>query len=383
LTNIASGTTEQTQAVVDSGAAAILVELLEDQNEELVDQCVWALGNIAGDSEKMRDIIINAGGNTIVINIIQNLINAGSNIKLLRNATWFLSNLNRGRSPPPPLQHMISSLSVFNNLVFFVDPDIVNDSFWALSYICDADISMADMVIQSNALRRGLYLLNELIRKLSGEEVKDDSAKIGQYSISPIIRMVGNIVTGTDEQTSTIIEMGFLDVFKTLFYSYDDYRKMARIRKEICWTISNIAAGTIEQIQSIFDSGIIPLLVDALRHSELYVRSEACWAVTNAMSYCDVNYSHFTTLMSSDLIDALRDYLEAVSNMPDVQAQILDGLSKALKSGKIWASKKGTENIAVEKMEECGIVGIIEDLQDGTDRKVADKAYQIIYEYFE
>ena len=34
------------------------------------------------------------------------------------------------------------------------------------------------------------------------------------------------------------------------------------IRKEACWTVSNITAGNEQQIQTIFDADIFPILID-------------------------------------------------------------------------------------------------------------------------
>lgn len=60
----------------------------------------------------------------------------------------------------------------------------------------------------------------------------------------PCLRIIGNIVSGDDSQTQKILDC---DLLTTLF----DLLKSNRdtIRKEVCWSISNITAGTKSQIQ--------------------------------------------------------------------------------------------------------------------------------------
>ena len=61
-----------------------------------------------------------------------------------------------------------------------------------------------------------------------------------------------------------------------------DHKKS--IKKEACWTISNITAGNKDQIQAIVENNIVPPLVYLLAHAEFDIKKEAAWALSNATS---------------------------------------------------------------------------------------------------
>ena len=96
LTNVASGSSEQTSHVARAGAIPAFVRLLSSPDENTCEQAFWALGNIAGDSATLRDAVLDAG---VMVPLLRQ-IQAGPKLSLLRNTVWFLSNLCRGKPPP-------------------------------------------------------------------------------------------------------------------------------------------------------------------------------------------------------------------------------------------------------------------------------------------
>ena len=88
-------------------------------------------------------------------------------------------------------------------------------------------------------------------------------AEGSKLTVVPSLRALGNIVTGSDEQTQFALDRGFLKLVPQLLES-----RQANIVKETCWAVSNIAAGTRKQVQAVQDLGVIPKILSILREGD-------------------------------------------------------------------------------------------------------------------
>ncbi|KAL8092245.1 hypothetical protein AgCh_034509 [Apium graveolens] len=180
LTNIASGTSENTKVVIDHGAVPIFVQLIGFSSDNVREQAVWALGNIAGDSPRCRDHVLSDGA---LMPLLAQL-NEHSKLPMLRNIVWTLSNFCRGK-PQPPFELMRPALPVLQCLLYSNDEEVLTEACWAFSYLSDGTNDIIQAVIEASVCQR---LVEVLLHP-------------SPTILSAALRAVGNVMTGDDAQT--------------------------------------------------------------------------------------------------------------------------------------------------------------------------------------
>uniref|UniRef100_A0A2K5CGS8 Importin subunit alpha n=1 Tax=Aotus nancymaae TaxID=37293 RepID=A0A2K5CGS8_AOTNA len=310
LTNIAAGTSEQTRAVVEGGAIQSLIALLSSPYLAVCEQAVWALGNIAGDSPEFRDKIISS-------NAIPHLLN-----------------------PYPCDTAMKEILPALLHLLQHHDSEVLSDACWALSYLTDSCSKRIGQVLDTGDLPRLVALLN--------------SSELNV--LTPSLRTVGNIVTGTDEQTQRAIDPGILNMLPWLLQHNN-----------------NVAAGPCHHIQQLLAYNVLPPLVAVLKYGQFKVQKDAIWMVASFVTGATMD--QLIQLIHSGMLEPLVNLLTA----PDVKIVliILDVISFILEAAEKLSEK---ENVCL--LIELGGIDRIEALQLHENGQISLLALNIIEKHF-
>uniref|UniRef100_A0A914PK59 Importin subunit alpha n=1 Tax=Panagrolaimus davidi TaxID=227884 RepID=A0A914PK59_9BILA len=355
LTNLASGTSEQTQAVVDGGAIPLLINLLESDNSKVVNQAVWALSNIVGeDNAEYRDQCIEL---EIIPKLIKFIDDYDSTTDLIRNVAWTMVNLCRLKIPPISIKNVQKILPGFEKLIDHHDPNTVSDSLWGISYSIQMD---------SNANYIQLILNNEAIVIRVSELLTHPESKIH----TPALRIIGNIACGSDEQTQKILDYGILTKLKELL----SFSSNENVIKEIFWVLSNILAGPIEQVNAVFDAGLFPIILEYSSDENIKLKNELIWCIKNAAKYPE----SLKAMMKMGVIQNLSEMvMDIYGSEDDEEEKVLINVLTALQKFAITSNEKDV----LKEIQKSGSARVIAKLQKHENEEIQHlaKMYKMKY----
>ncbi|KAK6126196.1 hypothetical protein DH2020_040077 [Rehmannia glutinosa] len=230
LTNIAAGQPEETKALLPA-LPLLIAHIGEKSSLPVAEQCAWALGNVAGEGQELRNILLSQGALQPLARMM--LPNKGSTV---RTAAWALSNLIKGPDPKAATE-LIRIDGVPDAILRHMkkgDEELATEVAWVVVYLTALSNVATSMLAKTD-------LLQILVDRLASS----NSLQL----LIPVLRSLGNLVAG------------------------DSY--------ESAWVLSNIAAGSVEHKKLIRSSEAVLLLIRLLSTAPFDIRKEVAYVLGN------------------------------------------------------------------------------------------------------
>jgi hypothetical protein len=321
-------------------------------HHDVREQSIWALGNIAGDGPVFRNNVLEAG----IIPPLVSVMTPQSRRSLLRNSTWTISNLCRGK-PAAAFEIVKHCVPVLAQMIHVDDAEVLTDACWALSYLSDGSSERVQAVVNAGCVKRMVELMTH-----EALSVK-----------TPALRTVGNIVTGDDKQTQAVLNANAVPILGALLRS-----NRRSLRKEAAWALSNITAGNAEQVQHVVNQNVMQTIAQLMMHDEFEIRKECVWCVCNATH--GGSPQSIMAIAAAGVLEGLLQLLQ----VPDSRVVIvsLEALENILQVGKALGDEQGTENPYLDVIDAVDGETQLLTLQHHQDNNIFLKAKDILITYF-
>ncbi|XP_028775194.1 importin subunit alpha-9 isoform X2 [Neltuma alba] len=250
LTNVAAGNPEETRALLPA-LPLLIAHLGEKSSLPVAEQCAWALGNVAGEGEELRNVLLAQGA-------------------LLPLARMMLPNKGSAGPDPKAATELIRVEGVLDALIRHLkkaDDELATEVAWVIVYLSALSNVATSMLVKSDVLQL-------LVKRLS--------ASSSLQLLIPVLRSLGNLIAGDSNTIYAVIVPGREitdNVIEVLVKCLKSEHRV--LKKEAAWVLSNIAAGSVEHKQLIYSSEAMPLLLRLLSAAPFDIRKEAAYVLGN------------------------------------------------------------------------------------------------------
>ena len=189
------------------------------------------------------------------------------------------------------------------------------------------------------------------------------------------LRIIGNYAAMENSYyTDVILENNFLDKLKKFIRKNQSFE----IRKEATWILSNIAAGTNQQLTKLYENNFPYILFDIiLNEEESIIKKNCIWSLYNFSNINNPEY--LDILVEKGLIDIIIKRLKIEKG--DTLCLSLEALNKILMDGK--NKDPASFNIIQEKIGELNILNELKELlKQFQEEIIQEKITVILNNYF-
>mmetsp|Transcript_18409 Transcript_18409/g.22627 ORF Transcript_18409/g.22627 Transcript_18409/m.22627 type:complete len:662 (-) Transcript_18409:192-2177(-) len=288
LAAVVDGDARHTTLIINE-VFPVLLEILHGARDPMViEAAMYMIGCTShGISPENRGLLLNHQ----VARIIANKLDLKyKHIQLLRTGAWAISSLTAGGISLELFPLFVEAIHKLSGLIKFDDDELLVHSCWAISNLTFSGDSRIEVALEANIVPRIVELLlyrNPTVQWRS-------------------LRTVCSILSGTEDESRAVLELGALSHFKDLLGSGDN-----RIRRESCFALSNVVATADESvIREVFftDTRTLSRLVDIARNDEKLIRYEATHVL--ALGIKGGNNEQRLKLVQAGSLEAMVDVLK-------------------------------------------------------------------------
>lgn len=360
IANICTGDMEHITSLVNKGLFQILPKILNHPRKDIFEQGAWAVGNIAADQGGYR---YKLQTHATIKPLIDRLFTTKSP-KEIEYITWVLCNLVK--NPEGQKSFQLEERKLALPALFYLFRIIENSE--TLDEVVSTIVNVVDDGVlgelrKNQAVERAIHVLRNN---------KPSIALIGS-----ILQMFNLISSGTDEDTSYLIEQGVPEVLFNLLLSPEITNPWAQ--RECLWILSNIVAGTAEQRAVIISrEAWVDIFFQYTTHQNALIVREALWILCNSTKRCSLE--HAVKLARKGFLVLLRNAIVAKPPAEFLET-CLEALNQILRIGVPTEPRK--PNQFQLALEESGMLDTLEELQFHPNQMVYERTANLIELYFQ
>ncbi|CAG9797537.1 unnamed protein product [Chironomus riparius] len=354
LTNIASGYSLGVDEILKLNGTTILKKLIDKTSDNIVkNQCFWTFSNIACEDEQCRDHVLSLGIFHSLITFIKEIFEENDE-DILKTCIWTLANFFLPKFTSLHDDYCKLGLKMFIKCFRHSNQILRKEAAFGILHIME-NRKYIDNIIESG-------ILNDIRTELEFEE--------DTKMLSCMIRIVGNLAWGNDQQTQSLIDNDFIYVFHKLLYT-----EHKELLKEVIWTLSNIAAGNRAQVKAIMDGQIFPKLIGMLNDENFRIRREAVWVINNSTQ--NGSSEVIVHLVKLEVLKYLTTLLDDDDH--EIVKACVDSIFNILQTGEMYFKDVNLFAILVDKY---GSLKKIEHLQFHKSWLIVDKVLRILESFY-
>ncbi|KAI9193080.1 armadillo-type protein [Polychytrium aggregatum] len=349
ITNMCAGSTDTTSVIVNAGFIEPLASLLTHEDGAVRVQAAWALGNICGDNEQFRNLVLETKRALYdILHIWHGDFKRQQDRPLaMEIAAWAASNMFRYKGLDWDAVSQIPQV-VYQILCETRNPQVLLECAWALQRIFKVkpeDFKLVDAEFCKTLNNILAHLLDEYKHAVDSDLEHDDYGQL----IAAFLKIFANITSKDDPlELQMVLDSG-------LPYLLSGCLNIANnriIRGEALVVVENILAGTPAQVDEVIrrQEGMIKsllVIISGLGVQKGYKcqRLDAFSAMHNIV--VKKNFDHINILVQQSAVEMLCLFMQALisptppSHDPMVLIQVIDTIYTIMLVGDAHSEQGG------------------------------------------